>query len=206
MKKVRCDTMLKRLLNREVPPPGQRILRSMLAVWLCFVIYVLRGCAGIPFYSVIAALQCLQPYTKSMRKVARNRVTGTFVGAAWGLAALLLERVLLFNGAPGEWEHYLLLGLFTGAVLYTTVLLNVQETAYFSSVVFLCIAVNHIGDENPYIFVFHRVLDTLIGVAAAEVINRLHLPRLRQKDVLFVSSISETIVGAKRFLPTQRLS
>ena len=192
--------MRKWLSDREIPLPGQRILRSMIAVWLCFGIYMLRGQRGIPFYSVIAALQCLQPYAKSMRSVARNRLVGTAVGAIWGLAILLLERNLLFDGAPGEWEHYILLGLFSGAVLYSTVLLKVRETAYFSTVVFLCIAVNHIGDENPYIFVFNRALDTLIGVLVAEGINRLHLPRLRQKNVLFVSSISETIVGAGKTL------
>ena len=46
---------------RHLPLPGQRIGRSMVAVWLCMGLYILRGRQGIPFYSVIAALQCLQP-------------------------------------------------------------------------------------------------------------------------------------------------
>ena len=45
----------------HLPVPGQRIFRSMLAIWLCFLIYLLRGRVGMPFYSAIAALQCLQP-------------------------------------------------------------------------------------------------------------------------------------------------
>ena len=56
-------------LSDRLPRPGQRIFRSMAAVWLCFVIYLLRGRHGIPFYSVIAALQCMQPYRRQMGQV-----------------------------------------------------------------------------------------------------------------------------------------
>ena len=172
----------------------------MVAVWLCFAVYFLRGQKGIPFYSVIAALQCLQPYTKEMGKVARKRLVGTLIGAFWGLLTLLLELGLLYDGIPDEWSHFLLLGLFTGIVLYSTVLLKATEASYFSAVVFLSIAVNHIGDANPYLFAFNRLLDTMIGVLIAEIVNRLHLPRLRNTDTLFVSGIGDTILGTDRKL------
>lgn len=188
------------LTLRHLPIPGQRIFRSMVAVWLCFAVYFLRGQSGIPFYSVIAALQCLQPYTKEMGKVARKRLVGTLIGAFWGLLTLLLELGLLYDGIPDEWSHFLLLGLFTGIVLYSTVLLKATEASYFSAVVFLSIAVNHIGDANPYLFAFNRMLDTLIGVLIAEIVNRLHLPRLRNTDTLFVSGIGDTILGSDRKL------
>ena len=188
------------LTLRHLPIPGQRIFRSMVAVWLCFAVYFLRGQSGIPFYSVIAALQCLQPYTKEMGKVARKRLVGTLIGAFWGLLTLLLELGLLYDGIPDEWSHFLLLGLFTGIVLYSTVLLKATEASYFSAVVFLSIAVNHIGEANPYLFAFNRMLDTLIGVLIAEIVNRLHLPRLRNTDTLFVSGIGDTILGSDRKL------
>ena len=35
----------------KLPHVGQRIIRSVCAVCLCFVVYFLRGCQGIPFYS-----------------------------------------------------------------------------------------------------------------------------------------------------------
>ncbi len=35
-------------------------------------------------------LQDLQPYNKDMRKVALKRLTGTLIGAFWGLVVLLL--------------------------------------------------------------------------------------------------------------------
>lgn len=184
----------------RIPLPGQRIGRSMIAVWLCFGVYFLRGRTGIPFYSVIAALQCMQPHNRDMGKVAQKRVVGTLIGAGWGLAVLLLELELLYEGVPDELPHYLLLGLFTGVVLYSAVLLRVREAAYFSVVVFLSVAVNHIGDANPYLFAFRRLLDTVIGVLVAEFVNRVHLPRLRRTDTLFVSGVGDTILGADRTL------
>ena len=163
--------------KKRIPIPGQRIVRSVVALWLCFAVYVLRGRHGIPFYSVIAALQCIQPYNKEMRKVARKRVTGTLIGAFWGLMVLLLDLELIGWGVPDEYLHYLLLGLMVGVVLYSTVLLHATESAYFSAVVFLTVAYNHIGDANPYLFALNRVVDTILGVVLAEIVNRIQLPR-----------------------------
>lgn len=179
--------------SKHFPLPGQRIFRSMVSVWLCFILYFLRGRHGIPFYSVIAALQCLQPYNKEMRNVARKRITGTLVGAAWGLVCLLLELELIHEGVPDEIPHYLLMGFAVGIVLYSTVLLKVSDSAYFSAVVFLTVAVNHIGDANPYLFAFNRLLDTVLGVLIAEVVNRVHLPRVRNLDTLFVSDLEDVL-------------
>ena len=185
---------------KRFPLPGQRIWRSMVAVWLCYALYFLRGRRGMPFYSVIAALQCLQPYNKEMGKVAQKRVLGTVVGALWGLVVLLLELELLYERVPDVLPHYILLGLFVGVVLYSTVLLGIRESAYFSAVVFLSVAMNHIGDANPYLFAFNRLLDTVLGVLIAELVNRLHLPRLRVTDTLFVSGVGDTILGSDRKL------
>ena len=79
-------------------------------------------------------------------------------------------------------------------------LLKVSETAYFSAVVFLVICIKHAEDVSPYVYAFNRTLDTAIGVAVAEIVNRVHLPRLRKTDTLFVSSIGDTILGPDRKL------
>ena len=180
---------------RRLPLPGQRIARSVIAIWLCFAIWLLRQRSGIPFYSAIAALQCIQPSTKGTRQTALKRLIGTLVGALWGMIALLLELRIISDGIPDEALHILLLGVFAGLTLYSTVLLGVRESAYFATVVMLSITVNHIGDANPYLFVFNRVLDTAIGVLVAEFVNRLHLPRQRQLDTLFVSGLNDTLLG-----------
>ena len=40
---------------KKLPIPGQRILRTMIAVWLCLLVYVLRGRQGEPLYAALAA-------------------------------------------------------------------------------------------------------------------------------------------------------
>lgn len=180
---------------RKIPLPGQRILRSLIAILLCFAVYALRGRQGMPFYSAIAALQCIQQYTRSMKPVALRRVIGTFVGAAWGLLTLLIALRIRENTVPDELLHYAVISIITAMVIYSTVILKIQDMAYFSSVVFLSITMNHITDANPYLFVFHRTLDTVIGVAIADIVNRTHLPRVRNTDTLYVSGIQDTIFG-----------
>ena len=185
---------------KNLPIPGQRIFRTMVAVWLCLLVYVLRGRQGEPLYAALAVLQCIQPYTRTMRNVARKRVIGTLIGAVWGLLLLLCEEALVRAGHDTPGLHFLLIGFFTGIVLYFTVLLKVQEAAYFSAVVFMVITIKHANDVSPYVYAFNRTLDTVIGVAVAEIVNRVHLPRVPQKDTLFVSAIGDTILGPDRHL------
>ena len=179
------------------PKPGQRIVRSVIAVACCFCVFYLRNREGIPFYSALAVLQCIQPYQDSMAQVAKKRVTGTFVGAFWGLVIILIQMYLFHGSLMDTFPGYMLISLFTGIVIYSTVVLNCKNTAYFSCVVFLSITVMHMIDASPFLFVFNRVLDTLIGVGIALIVNTVHLPRKRQKDILFVSGIDDTLLNQK---------
>ena len=186
-------------ISFKLPIPGQRIVRSTIAVALCFVIYYLRGKRGIPFYSALAVLQCMQPYHTSMKEMAKKRTTGTFVGAFWGLVVILI--LLALNGnRPGGIEEsftkYMLISLFTGIVLYSTVVLDCKKSSYFSCVVFLSITVMHITDESPILFVMNRVLDTLIGIGLAIILISAHLPRRKHNEILFVSGIDDTILNS----------
>lgn len=178
-----------------LPRVGQRIIRSVTAVAFCFVIYYIRNKKGIPFYSALAVLQCIQPYQDSMAEVARKRVTGTLVGAFWGLVVILIQLYMFQGTLLDHFMGYMLISLFTGVVIYSTVVVNCKNTAYFSCVVFLSITVMHMTDASPFLFVFNRVLDTLIGVGIALAVNSVHLPREKKTDILFVSGIDETILN-----------
>ena len=178
---------------KHLPGVGQRITRSVCAVFLCFAVYYLRGQKGIPFYSALAALQCIQPYMESSARMARQRISGTLIGAVWGLAVLLMLTVP-GHDLQGTVISYALISLVTGVVLYSTALLGYKNASYFSCVVFLSITVNHMTDDNPYLFVFNRVIDTLIGVAMAILMNSIHLPRVKKDDVLFISGVDDTLL------------
>ena len=69
-----------------MPKVGLRILKSALAVFLCFVVYLVRQ-DGMPFYSAIAAVLCMQPYVRHSFTAALNRTVGTLIGGAYRPAA-----------------------------------------------------------------------------------------------------------------------
>lgn len=171
----------------SLPPIGNRIIKSALGVLICFCVYFLRGREGIPFYSMLAVLWCIQPYTDRTLKMAAQRITGTLTGAMFGLITIVLEIyvVPIYNTLLG----YAVVALMIIPVIYSTVLMNRKNASYFSCVVFLSITVMHITDSNPFIFVMNRVLDTFIGIAVGVVINSLHLPRRHIKDTLFAADL-----------------
>ena len=174
-------------------PPGQRILRTVAAVLVCMLVYEARGRRGMPIFALIAAVMCIQPYTKDMRAIARRRVIGTLIGAGFGVLTLLLERYALGMEVPDGFAHYLIAALGTGIVIYFTVLLGLADMAQFAGIVFLIVVITQAGSENVFEYTYHRVIDTLIGIAVGECINRVHLPRRRETDILFASGITNTL-------------
>lgn len=183
-----------------LPLPGQRIVRSVCAVGLCFVVFYLRNQQGIPFYSALAALQCMQPYQESTVAVGKKRTKGTLIGAFWGLTVILIELHTCGGRLYGNAAGYMLIACFTGVVLYSTVLLKMTDTAYFSCVVFLSIAVMHMKDAEPFLFVADRVIDTMIGIVLALLVNSVHLPRKKNTDILYVSGLDDTILDGREQL------
>ncbi len=182
----------------NLPHIGQRIIKSSASVLLCYIIYFLRGRSGMPFYSMLAALWCIQPYTGKTYKMAAQRITGTIVGAVFGLASILLE-IYVFDIYDNFWGFFMN-ALFIIPVLYTTVLMHKKNASYFSCSVYLSIAVNHMADAAPYIFVMNRVLDTFIGIAAGIIVNYARLPRKKNKDCLFITILDDMISPVKEEL------
>lgn len=179
----------------NLPHIGQRIIKSSAGVFLCYIIYFLRRQNGIPFYSMLAVLWCIQPYTHKTYKMAVQRIIGTIIGAVYGLVVMLLEIYVFdsYNNLSG----YFLNALFIIPVLYTTVLLNKQNASYFSCSVYLSIVVNHMTDSNPYIFVLNRIFDTLIGIAVGIALNHAHLPRKKNKECLFIAELDDMVSPIK---------
>lgn len=187
--------------QKPLPPIGARIIKSALGAAVCVLIYFIRELlpigSGIPFYSILAVLWCIQPYTTSTLAMAKQRTFGTFLGAAYGLVFLLTFRAL---GVGNKAAVYLTACAMLVPILYTTVLLEKRNASYFSCVVFLTIAINHSFDQNPYLFAFNRVLDTLIGIGVAVVLNCLHRPVKNKENILYVSGIDSVLVSSKEVM------
>lgn len=190
--------------KKRFPSLGMRIIKSAVGVFLCFLVNFLRGGEGIVFYSNLAVLWCMQDYINETMAKAKQRTIGTVIGAGYGLVVLLCFRAMPEPGikiAGGMDEEQLMLllrgfviSIFVVVILYTTVVLKKQQASYFSCVVFLSIVVNHVGDLNPYLFVWNRFLDTMIGIVLGVLVNRASLPRKKHREILFVSGLDGTLL------------
>lgn len=105
-----------------MPKIGMRIVKTAIAVFLCFLIDLLRNHQGVPFYSAIAAILCMQPFVSNSVKVAFNRSVGTFIGGLFGMLVLLAERAWLPKGMPIL--QYLIVSLCIVVLIYLTVVLK----------------------------------------------------------------------------------
>lgn len=104
--------------------------------------------------------------------------------------------VFVLHSQISTFNNYLLSLLMIIPIIYTTLLLKKKNASYFACVVFLSIVVNHMDDVYPQLFVINRVLDTLIGIFLSLIINQMHLPRRKHKDILFVSGIDDVLVNS----------
>lgn len=172
----------------KFPSIGLRMFKSTIGVLLSFVIYYLRGKQGTPFYTCIALLQCMRNENEDVKMISLQRIVGTLIGSIYGLLM-----ITLFNNTF-EMTRYLIISIFIIPVIYTTIIIKKTNAAYFACVVFLSITINHISDSNPYLFVYNRALDTMIGIFLSIIINRFHLPRYKVQDTLFVSTMDETLL------------
>lgn len=197
--------MGKRLKKIKLPGIGMRIVKSAVAIAVCYLVNRLRGDQGIVFYSQLSALWCIQMYRSNTRQNAVQRIIGTFVGAIYGLIYLLICPLFINKFSVGKFSigeilGELIISVLIGAVLYTTVVLNKKQASYFSCVVFLSIVINHATDSNPFMFVFNRFLDTLIGILVGILINNIRLCFHPNRSTLFISGLDGTLLNQKDML------
>ena len=168
------------------PHIGQRIIKTAIAVFLCLLIYYLRGYRGqgMPTESAITAIICMQPYVRDTRDYALNRMAGTLIGASWGLLFILL---LLSFPALGANPLCLYALMASGVLisLYSAVLVGKADTSSLAAIVFLCIVISFPDIDAPLQRAINRMLDTFIGTLVAVSVNVFRLPREKMRDRVF---------------------
>ncbi len=170
----------------HLPPIGQRMLKTSLAVFFCLLIYRLLGYEGdtMPTEAAITAIICIQPHASDTWTFSRNRFTGTIVGTIWGIIFLLMMTIF-----PELGGHFLMLyGLMALGVLasvYTTVLLKAPDISGLAAIVFMCIVAQFPELDQPFLEAGRRFLGIMIGTTVAILINEFHLPRRKNTDCVF---------------------
>lgn len=145
------------------------MIKTSIAVFLCFCVDLLRNGTGISLNAAVAAVLCTQPSVSDSREAAQNRIIGTFIGGITGAVFVALENMMV----PVDWLilHYVLVSLAIIPVIYITVHLFHSDTASLACVVFLIITVTRDHSLSPVAFAINRMLDTLVGIIISLIIN-----------------------------------
>lgn len=147
--------------------PGARIIKTGLALFLSMIISSLRA-EGLPFYSGIAAIICMQQDLSSTFIKGINRAIGTIIGGMTGLVYLLLiDKIDL----PRPVNIFLLSLVVTGLIwILASFEKNLAIT--IAGIVFLSVTINHANDPNgPVAFAMNRIIDTIIGIFTTLFVN-----------------------------------
>ena len=181
---------------KKLPPIGARIIKSSVAVALCMVIYYLRTLSpmsdGLPFYSAISAIWCMQPNYETTKSNAGQRTIGTFIGALFGFLYIVFVRLI---GMQESLPSYIFAALMVIPLIYSTVVMDKKQATFFSCSVFLSIALTHSFDEDPTIFVCNRILDTFIGIGVGVLVNNFHIPGKYDKNTIYVCGIDDVLIN-----------
>lgn len=175
---------------------GMRTLKSSAAVFICLIInyYVIKS--NYPFYSAIAAVLCMQQDIQNSFKTGLNRMTGTIIGGIFGV--IVLSSYKYFLSFDNIIIYYLIVSICIIPIIHITVLLNKKSSSYITCVVFLSIVITHGEDMSVFLFAFHRVIDTFIGIAVSICVNTFIPYTKPDKNILFVSDLDGTLLNSNK--------
>lgn len=159
--------------------PGLRGIKTAFAVFLCLAIAHVFGREN-PFYSCIAAIVCMQPTHEQSIRLGIERTIGTFIGGVVGYVTLVVCAWLPLHV---EWLFLLVLPMFLLLSVYLCNVLGQEKSTAICCIVFLSIAINHGGTVAEAVsFATNRVLDTIIGIVVAVLVNRFLYPRFAEPE------------------------
>lgn len=154
---------------------GMRTIKTSIAVTISTSLAYFFGLNS-PFFVGIAAIIAMQGNLVDSYRMGRDRILGTILGAAVGLLGSFIS-----IGNP------LIIGLGTIIVIYLCNRLGWSKSITIATVVFISIIMNvERGQELSYSL--NRVLDTLIGIIVAVIVNFVISPPLT-KDKIHTESL-----------------
>lgn len=150
--------------------PGMRIIKTALAMLICVVIHYFFPVID-AINAAIAAVICLQQNIETTWRTSLNRMIGTVIAGLYAYVFL----ALLIYGLNLDPEGILFLTLTAIGLIplmQILVLLKKPGAVAIAAIVFIVICLSAYRRE-PLNFTLYRVIDTLIGIGAAVLIDWL---------------------------------
>lgn len=147
---------------------GMRTVKTVLAVFSCFLVAYIRGTS--PIYSTIAAIISMKTDHQGGIIEGKNRMKGTILGGLFGLICILLLK--FFGIAENSLMAYFIFSLFLIPIIYGNLELKSAESVSLSCVVFIAI----VAEDTivpAFSRVFERTIETFIGVIVAIIVNMI---------------------------------
>lgn len=157
------------MMRIKIPKIGLRNIKTAVAVFLSLILSFIFARES-SFYSCIGAVMCMQSSYDKTFMTSINRMVGTCLG---GVAGYFTLEFLLYYVQYYETLKIILLPIGVSILIYTCLLLKKPGASAICCVVFLNITLNiDRGIANTFWYVADRVVDTLIGIIAAMVVDR----------------------------------
>lgn len=148
--------------------PGQRIIKTAFAVSLSiYVLKILTEDTSLYFYAAIAAVMTVQNSMERSYRIGLTRILGTILGG--GLAILFLYATKLI-GIPVD--NIIIIFIAITIAIKLCVLFNIKEGIIVCCILYLS-SVSIQIDNNFILYVFYRLLATILGIVVALVINKI---------------------------------
>lgn len=190
-----------RLHKRILPPLGQRIIKTAVAIFICLVFYMLQGFHGNVGSSIVTAIICMQPYVDDTKTFAFDRIFGTVLGAVWGLAFLELMKAVpaLSTYMVGV---YAVMAVFAILAIYSTVVIKKSGIASLVAIVLMSTIVAYPNVEEPLKQTLTNLADTIFGTVVAIGVNVFHLPRKKHPEYLFFVRTMDLVPSRYNQIPS----
>lgn len=149
---------------------GMRTFKTGLAVLVTALLAMVIP-NTVPFNIIFASVICMETSVVSSFQAGGNRVVGTFIGA-------LVSLVLLYLPIPNP----IRLALGVMLVIYICNRLNIKKSVGIGASIVILILTGS-GAVAPLEYTVRRILDTLLGIGVATLINMFIYPPNQMKNV-----------------------
>ncbi len=154
---------------------GLRAVKTAIAVAICAFLSMFFNHEDI-FCACIASVICMEQTYAQTWDTGINRIIGTLIGGTVGYIAL--ESICSFP--TYEWIRVVLLPLCILVVVYTCNVVNRKQAVSIGCVVIIVILSRSGPSTSSTLnYVIQRVLDTLLGVFVAMLINKFAFIKLK---------------------------
>lgn len=146
---------------------GMRIIKTVVAVFLCGLFAYIRKESA--FFSMIAALACIQNTATETIKSSVDRMIGTLIGGVVGIITVYAMNDL--GVIHLDLLRYLMVALLLIPIIEISLMVKKPGCASMACMVFMCLVVDP-GDK-PAVYSIQRLFETFVGAALACGINML---------------------------------